>query len=234
MISFEEVRQRERGYHVAYYAKHGIGDEGTWLAGPSPYVIESFQYIQPSADKALDLGAGIGRHAFTIAERLGKGSTVVCVDLLDSALEKLIETAKEKNVGANIITVDSDVADYEPDTAFDYVLSVSVIEHLPNKQSLTACLKKLQQATNTKGVHCFMIAVDHKWTDRVTGETVEPLVEQNLTTAETKDLLNGLYKEWDIKDLSEKHWEQTESVNGRDVICASTCIQFTAIKSEEE
>lgn len=234
MTSFDEARQRERGYHVAFYAKHNIGDAGTWLANPAPYVLGSFQYITPGKGlRALDLGAGIGRHAIPLAKHLGDDSTVTCVDILPSALQKLQENARAAGVQDNILCVQADIQDYDPDNTFDYVLSVSAIEHLASREKFVECIKSLQGTTNPDGVNCFMIATDHQWTDKTTGQDVPPIVEQNLSSTEVEELLKDLYRDWDVKDLSSKCWKVTESVDGRDVICASTCVQFTAKKSKE-
>lgn len=235
MSSFEAARQRERGYHAAFYAKHTLGDENTWLVGPSPYVINSFQYLPRAKNlRALDLGAGIGRHAFSFIERFGPASKVVCVDMLEFAIERLQELSRQRNMAENIVPLVSDIADYKPEGTFDYILSVSVIEHLPSPESLATCLKRLQRATNPRGVHCFMIATDHHWTVKSTGKATEPIVEQNLSLANAQKLLLELYKDWDIKDISTKDWEQIESVDGEDVICASTCVQFIAVKTGKE
>jgi cyclopropane fatty-acyl-phospholipid synthase-like methyltransferase len=232
---FERSRRRERGYHAAFYAKHELGDPDTWVSAPAPYALDSFKLIPKRPHpRALDLGAGVGRHIIPLAYHLGAAAEVVCIDLLPSAVEKLKRNAKEAQLAATVTAIAADADTYEPQGTFDYVLSVSCIEHLPSKARLADLIGRLQQATNPGGVHCFMIATDHTWADAVTGTPVEPVVELNLSASETKTLLQNSYAHWEIQDISTKPWEERESLRGRSTICKSTCVQFVGIKPEEE
>jgi cyclopropane fatty-acyl-phospholipid synthase-like methyltransferase len=224
----EEARLRERNYHIAFYAKHTLGDAGTWLAGPAPYALDSLRYVPQNATRALDLGAGIGRHAIPIAQYLGPGSEAVCIDILASALGTLHDNAREAGIDSRMTTLVADAEAYEPEGLFDFVLSVSAIEHVSSRQSLRALISRLQAATQVGGVHCFMIATQHQWLDAATSEPIEPLVELNMTAHEMQDMLRQQYEDWKIKDLSTKTWETNESHNGKAIICNSTCVQFTA------
>jgi cyclopropane fatty-acyl-phospholipid synthase-like methyltransferase len=86
----------------------------------------------------LDLGCGIGRNSIPIAEVLKRqGGTVVCVDLLESALHKLVQYCDQYGVRDHVQTCCSDIGDYEiADCAFDLIVAVSALEHLDSKQKL--------------------------------------------------------------------------------------------------
>ena len=53
----------------------------------------------------LDLGGGVGRHTIPAAQHFGKGSEVVCVDLLASAIEKLGQNAKQHGVAESVVGI---------------------------------------------------------------------------------------------------------------------------------
>jgi 2-polyprenyl-3-methyl-5-hydroxy-6-metoxy-1,4-benzoquinol methylase len=89
-------------------------------------------YIQPHSPESfsgrllLDVGTGSGRHAFQAAEL---GARVVAVDLGRS-----IDVARA-NLPAAVLTVQADAErlPFEPG-AFDFVMSIGVLHHLPDPQ----------------------------------------------------------------------------------------------------
>jgi len=60
----------------------------------------------------LDLGCGVGRNSIPIASSLqGRGGKVVCVDILQSALDKLHEYGEHYGVRASLDIRLSDIGD---------------------------------------------------------------------------------------------------------------------------
>ncbi len=233
MTVASQAREYERRYHEDLYGNHELFTPGTWLYKPAGYVIKAFDLV-PKHDypRVLDLGGGVGRHSIPAAKYFGADSEVVCVDLLESAIEKLRFNAKEHKVEKNIVGVVSDVETYElGDKAYELILSISCIEHIPTKQGVGDLIGRLQAATVLEGVHCFMMITNNEWVDSVTGEKLTPLIEQNLRSEDAISMLKELYAGWNIHDISAKDWEAMQLMDGRDVVLKSTCVQFTAQKS---
>ena len=232
MSHFEKTREREKQYHDELYSQHELFTPGSWLYRPVPFVLKSFEYIQNKENpNTLDLGCGVGRHSIPLAQFLGEDGKVFGVDLLDSAINGLKVNAKRFSVEKKIIPILSDIEEYPlGDVYFDYIVSVSSIEHVKTRESFVEILKNLQRVTNSKGVHCFCIISDNVWIDEKTGAKMEPLIEINLSSEEVKNILNELYSNWDIKELSQKVWRTKEKVDGEDVLFQNTCVQFLAIK----
>jgi SAM-dependent methyltransferase len=67
---------------------------------------------------ALDLAAGLGRHALWLADR---GWQVSAVDVSEVAIGKLSEAAGQLNVKINLFAVDAAEYDFEP-SAFDLIV----------------------------------------------------------------------------------------------------------------
>ena len=101
------IRANEKMSHVAIYTNEKLYQSNTWLRKP----IKTVQDICPlfnGYDKlqVLDLGCGIGRNCIYIAEKYKNiNCTVECVDLLEVAIEKLRQNAKEHNVSSHIIGI---------------------------------------------------------------------------------------------------------------------------------
>lgn len=228
----ESARESERAYHEGLYANHGLYEPGTWLYHPASYAIQSFEYITPyTASRAMDLGSGVGRHSIPLAKHLGPGSQVVCADILDTAIAKLRDNARVYGVEKEITGIVGDVEALSIESqGFDFILSVSCIEHLPTKPRLEQFIRRLQEGTRPGGVHCFMMITDNVWQDILSGESLEPLFEQNLISAETTEMLERLYEGWQVHDLSTAPWESVQSMNEREIRMKSTSVRFIGQK----
>lgn len=226
----EQARAYERSYHEDLYGNHGLFEPGTWLYRPAAYAIKSFDLVPKQEHvRVLDLGGGVGRHSIPAAKYFGVNSEVVCVDLLDSAIGKLNLNAKAHGVDKNIVGAASDVEAYElGNRPYDLILSISCIEHVPTKKRLEELITRLQAATATGGIHCFMMIANNVWVDSSSGETLAPLIEQNLSSQETIEMLDRLYAGWKIYDQSTKDWQATQPIDGKETILKNTCVQLTA------
>jgi SAM-dependent methyltransferase len=235
LTAFERARRYERSYHERLYASHALFSPGSWLHRPAAYALESFRLIPRRAViRALDLGSGVGRHAIPLAQHLGGGGRVVCVDLLEPAVARLRSYAARHGVAGTVrgVVADAETFPLVP-ASYDFVLSVSCIEHVPAKPQLEALIQRLQRATRENGVHCFMMISDSEWADAETGAGTPPLLEQNLTAAEVSEMLARLYGGWQIIDLSASSWAASQSAGETPLIMTSTCVRFTAVAAQE-
>jgi len=233
MVTTEQAREYERKYHEELYGSHALFEPGTWLYKPAGYATNAFKLVPMREHvRVLDLGGGVGRHSIPAAQFFGSSSEVICVDLLNAAIERLRLNARRHGVESNVAGIASDIENFDlSDEPYNLILSVSCIEHIPGRQRLEEFMERLQKATAPGGVHCFMIITNNEWIDADSDQKLPPLIEQNLSSDEAAEMLNRLYDRWKVHDISTKDWQATQPMNGKDVILKSTCVQFTAQKS---
>jgi SAM-dependent methyltransferase len=92
------------------------------LTKPDPFFISAYERLVdrsfPNAGMALDLAAGLGRHALWLADR---GWRVSAVDVSEIAIGKLSQAAGQLNVRINLFAVDA--AEYDFASArFDLIV----------------------------------------------------------------------------------------------------------------
>ena len=98
-------------------------------------------YLRPHEPEALqgrlvlDVGAGSGRHSF---EAHRYGATVVAVDVGDA-----VHVAR-RNLPAEVVTVQADAEELPfHDAAFDFVMAIGVLHHLPDPARALKSLARL-------------------------------------------------------------------------------------------
>lgn len=195
-IPLEEIRRQEKQYHDQYYSNHELFSAHSWLDDPVPDVINGFMLLPPRSDLCvLDLGCGVGRNSIPLAQRLPRPQgRILCVDLLDSAITYLKQYAAHYGVTDRIMTIRSDVEHF-PIAAhtYDYVVAVSVLEHLSTPAIWHKVITSLQQSTRPGGIHCFQINTDITETDGCTGEQRMPMFELRFSSHE---LLAALWQHY--------------------------------------
>src|ERR1700690_3757172 len=86
------------------------------LTRPDPFFVSTYErHVAPSfpnAGVALDLAAGLGRHALWLADR---GWQVSAVDISSVAIGKLSQSAGRLNVKMNLFTGDAAEYKFEPE-----------------------------------------------------------------------------------------------------------------------
>lgn len=232
---FIQARKSERKYHDELYNNTTLFSKGSWLEKPVGLVINSFksQLEYKNNDvNVLDLGCGVGRNCIPIAKMIKNIGSVTCVDLLESALSKLEKYAKEYQVKNVIIPVLADVQNYIIEkNKYDFIFSVSCIEHVPSKKTLKQVIKRIIRGTKFNGSNCLMMYSNVSWIDKLTNKNVQPLIELNLNTNNTLAMLKQLYNDWDLKELSVKPWETVMSQNNREIVFKTDCISLVARKT---
>jgi SAM-dependent methyltransferase len=92
------------------------------LTKPDPFFVLAYERFVdrsfPNAGMALDLAAGLGRHALWLADR---GWRVSAVDVSEVAIGKLSQAAGRLNVKINLFAVDAAEYDFEP-AGFDLIV----------------------------------------------------------------------------------------------------------------
>ncbi|REE66635.1 methyltransferase family protein [Paenibacillus taihuensis] len=237
MSSFSEARMQEVAYHEQLYKTTALFEPGTWLAKPVAVVLELLEELPTIMDgvRVLDLGCGIGRNSIPVAQRIqADGGSVVGVDLLPIATQKMLQNAARYNVQVAIHAEVSDVEFYEIEpNAYDYVIACSCLEHLPSRAAFETVVKRMIAGTKENGIHCLLLSTEVSEQDHLTGETWPGRIELNLATEEAIQLLSELYQEWDV--LITRHVPQSvgELKNGRKIEFKSNWLTFAARKRQE-
>lgn len=199
------IRANEKMSHVAIYTNEKLYQSNTWLRKP----IKTVQDICPlfnGYDKlqVLDLGCGIGRNSIYIAEKYKNiNCTVECVDLLEVAIEKLRQNAKEHNVSSHIIGIVKSIEEYDINVnAFDFIMAISALEHIDTEQSFIKKLFEIKNGLRKDGIVCLVINSDIKEINLDTQENLDAQFEVNLSTEKIQEYLNDIFSGWNILKYS--------------------------------
>lgn len=199
------IRANEKMSHVAIYTNEKLYQSNTWLRKP----IKTVQDICPlfnGYDKlqVLDLGCGIGRNCIYIAEKYKNiNCTVECVDLLEVAIEKLRQNAKEHNVSSHIIGIVKSIEEYDISVnAFDFIMAISALEHIDTEQSFIKKLFEIKNGLRKDGIVCLVINSDIKEINLDTQENLDAQFEVNLSTEKIQEYLNDIFSGWNILKYS--------------------------------
>ncbi|MBM7564734.1 cyclopropane fatty-acyl-phospholipid synthase-like methyltransferase [Paenibacillus sacheonensis] len=182
--------------------------------------------------RVLDLGCGIGRNSIPIAQSLlDRRGSVVCVDLLESAMASLAVYSRQYGVESYIRPIHASIEDYrvEPEN-FDYIVAVSALEHVCSQKALRDKLAEITRGTKPGGINCLIIGTGSTETAADTGEMLDPLFEVNLPTAEMLRLLDEQYAGWEFLLRTVKPLVFEIDRQGRPVKLASDCVTFAARK----
>lgn len=195
---FDRARQETVRYHEEFYATASLGQAGTWLARPHPLVSDALALV-PAGHQAVayDLGAGVGRHTIPMMQHLPKGSTVVAVDLLTSALRTLEESTLQSSGTTALRTRAADLNDFQFETPADLVFAFSAIEHLPNTESIHRLLTRIRNALKPSGVVAIGIVADRHEIDP-NGHRRTALLESSITAEQTRVLLAEAFSDLNV------------------------------------
>ena len=199
------IRANEKMSHVAIYTNEKLYQSNTWLRKP----IKTVQDICPLFNRydklqVLDLGCGIGRNSIYIAEKYKNiNCTVECVDLLEVAIEKLRQNAKEHNVSSHIIGIVKSIEEYDISVnAFDFIMAISALEHIDTEQSFIKKLFEIKNGLRKDGIVCLVINSDIKEINLDTQENLDAQFEVNLSTEKIQEYLNDIFSGWNILKYS--------------------------------
>ncbi|MBP2111212.1 class I SAM-dependent methyltransferase [Paenibacillus silagei] len=234
MDRITNIRVEEKKYHDQCYESSKLFEPGSWLHKPVTTVINLInQYKDQEYISILDLGAGVGRNSIPIAESIKpRNGKVVCVDLLESAIEKLKSYSQEFGVEPYIVPILSDIEHFsiEPNE-YDIIVAVSSLEHVSSAQVLEQKLCEMNAGTRTGGAICIIIASNILEMLVENKQELDPMFEVNLSTERMIDLLKQQFAGWEIEQLIVKSLAFEINRNGQPVKLTSDCITFVAKKS---
>lgn len=190
------IRENERKSHTEIYMNEKLYNTNSWLQKPIKTVQEiSSLFNEYEVLRVLDLGCGIGRNSIYIAENFNKIKCIVdCVDLLDVAIVKLIENAKEHNVVHCINGIKNSIEDFDiVEQSYDLIMAISALEHIDTEKSFLRKLNEIKNGLRDKGIACFVINTDVREIDLDTNKTLEAQFEVNLSTEKLQKYLNDVF-----------------------------------------
>lgn len=197
MTEFDRARRETVRYHEELYATSSLGDDGSWLARPHRLIFEAMEVMPDDRPViAYDLGAGIGRHTIPLLENLPDGSQVHAIDLLDSAVRKLEQSAPASG-STTLHARQADLADVEFVDRADLVFAFSAIEHLASTEAIGRLFTKIAAALRPGGIAAFGIVADRYEVDAA-GERRPALLESGMSVQDAEGLLADAFRGFDV------------------------------------
>lgn len=233
MSRIEFIRNEEKRYHDDCYENNKLFEEGSWLYKP----VKTITNLLPLFDNkenliVLDLGCGVGRNSIPIAEAIKqRNGKIICVDLLDSALDNLKRYSKEYRVEEVIRTEKADIGNYKiKPNEFDFIVAVSSLEHVQSEAIFEEVVLQMAEGTRRNGINCIIVNSEVEEVNIETNEKLDALIEVNLSTEEIMRKLNGVYIEWEIINLLVKPLEYKIIRNELPILMKTNAITYVVRK----
>lgn len=195
------IRESERKSHIEIYTNEKLYNTNSWLQKP----IKTVEEILPLFDqykkiRILDLGCGVGRNSIYAAERfLHVDCRVDCVDLLEIAIQKLLQNAREHQVISKINGIHQSMEEYEIKKEFyDLIMAVSALEHIETEKKFSEKLQEIKEGVSKNGIVCLVINSNIREMNLETKEEIEPQFEVNLATHKVQKYLEDMFSGWEI------------------------------------
>lgn len=234
MNNIEFIRNEEKKYHDYCYENYKLFEEGSWLYKPVKTVMDLLPLFDNKDHlKVIDLGCGVGRNSIPIAEAIkDRNGIVVCVDLLDSALNKLKEYSKEYQVDKVIRTEKADIGDYEiKPNEYDLIVAVSALEHVDSEETFEHVVRQMKDGTTSNGLNCLIVNSEIEEIDLETNTKIDALIELNFSTEYMINKLSTLYSEWDIIKTIVKPLEYNITRNEKPILLKTNAITYVTRKT---
>ncbi|KQX69046.1 MULTISPECIES: class I SAM-dependent methyltransferase [unclassified Paenibacillus] len=231
------IRDEERKYHEACYDNYKLFEEGSWLSKPVKTVMDTLTHFKSKENlTVLDLGCGVGRNSIPIAESLKEHQSgkIICVDIMESALKKLVDYSEQNGVRAYIEPKLSDIGDYIiEENQFDYIIAVSALEHVESVPKFVQVVDRMARGTKENGINCVIMSTNIQEIDVESGMELDPFMELNLTTSDVKQLISSAYSDWEVIFTTLKALQFNIERNGREILLKSDCLTYVIQRNKE-
>lgn len=201
MTVLESVREAEKLSHEEVYSKAVLFEKGSWLYKPVRTVLDILPLFSDYESlTVLDLGCGVGRNAIPIAQFCSeKSARTDCVDILEVAIDKLVEYAEDYGVSHVINGIVSPIDSFEiKKNSYDFILAVSALEHVDSTELFEDKLIQIRDGIRQNGIVCLIVNSEVEEKNKLSGEKLVPQFEVNLGTKEMLDLLEITFDGWEI------------------------------------
>lgn len=234
MNRIEFIRKEEKKYHDYCYDNYKLFEEGSWLHKPVKTVIDLISLFDGKDDlSVLDLGSGVGRNSIPLAQAIKEnGGTVVCVDLLDSALQKLNQYSEEYEVQEVIQTEKADIGNYDiKPNNFDFIVAVSSLEHVQSEEVFGKVVQRMADGTKYNGINYIIVNSEVEEIDMDTNKKLDALMEINIPTEEMMNKLRQIYDGWELLNIIVKPLEYKIFRNEKSVLLKTNAITYAVRKN---
>lgn len=216
-----EIRSKEKEYHDHCYENYKLFESGSWLHKPVKTILDLFALLDEKEEvRILDLGCGIGRNSIPLAERIGhRKGKVVCVDLLESAIDKLQSYSNEFGVREKLECTLCDIGDYSFERdPFDFIFAVSSMEHLDTEATFDRVLADMKNGTRAGGIHCIIISTNVTETMIDSGRAIDPMYELNFESEYLINKFQYVYAQWRVLKQTVKPYEVEIERDGKRIL----------------
>lgn len=227
------IRNEEKTYHDYCYENYRLFEEGSWLYKPVKTVIDLLPLFENNMNlTVLDLGCGVGRNSIPIAKAIqNKNGKVVCVDLLDSALNKLKQYSKEYRVEDLIETEKADIGNYEiRPNEFDLIVAVSSLEHVESEDTFDKVISEMTSGTKNNGINCIIVNTEVEEIDLETHIKLDAQMEINLSTEDIMNKLSNIYVGWEVLNKIVKPLEYNITRGEKHILLKTNAITYVVRK----
>ncbi len=199
--SIDKIREAEKASHIEIYSTAKLFESGSWLQKPVKTVLDILPLFEDYTElNVLDLGSGVGRNCIPIAQKFSDiPCRIDCVDILDFAIGELKNNSVKYNVEEIINGIVSSIDDFSiEENHYDFILAVSALEHIDSEKTFENKLAEIQKGTRENGIVCMIINSEVSEKNKETGETLVPQFEVNLKTSELLEMLENIFRGWDV------------------------------------
>jgi 2-polyprenyl-3-methyl-5-hydroxy-6-metoxy-1,4-benzoquinol methylase len=227
------IREEEKEYHEQYFADHRLYEEGSWLEEPEPRILKFLSLLNRDEPlQILDLGCGVGRNSIPMASMVkDSGGRVICVDLLQQALDQLDAYSQQYKVDSVITTHPADISDFSfLQDSYDYILAASSLEHVKSEFILKKVLHAMVKGTKASGINLIYMNTNIKEITIATGVEREPLFEIQISKEALLAHLREAYEGWEELHVTDQSLELEITRDETPVMLMADHLVFAARK----
>ena len=200
-IRLKQIRESEKQSHIEMYSNNELYKEGSWLRKPIKTILDIIPLFADTLElNVLDLGCGVGRNCIAIAQHFKTiPCKIDCVDILNLAIEKLYDNAKELGVASSINGIVDTIENYPiKENKYDLIIAVSALEHIDSEQSFLTKLSEIKNGVRSNGIVCLVINSDVIENEKTTGKEIPAQFEVNLPTEKLQVVLKERFSDFEI------------------------------------
>lgn len=234
MSRLDLIRKEEKKYHDFCYDNYKLFEKGSWLYKPVKTVMDLLPLFNNKENiRVLDLGSGVGRNSIPLAQKIkSENGKVVCVDLLESALDKLKLYSEEYEVGEVIETVKADIGHYKiTKNEYDFIVAVSTLEHIESEDILDNVIRQMALGTKNEGINCIIVNSEVEEMDIESNKKLDAMMEINIKTEDMKNKLNEKYEGWEVLNQLVKPLEYKIVRDEKEVLLKTNAITYIVRKN---
>ncbi|GAA0336460.1 class I SAM-dependent methyltransferase [Bacillus carboniphilus] len=233
MSRVDLIRKEEKKYHDFCYENYKLFEEGSWLYKPVKTVMDLLPLFNNKENiRVLDLGSGVGRNSIPIAQEIKeKNGQVVCVDLLDSALDKLKLYSEEYEVKEVIKPQKADIGHYDiKKNEYDFIVAVSTLEHVESEDIFESVIRQMALGTKDEGINCIIVNSEVEEIDIKSNQKLDVMMEINIKTEDMINKLDRIYEGWELLNKLVKPLEYKIVRDEKDVLLKTNAITYVVRK----